>query len=545
MGLRTFWAAAFGAMVLAACGGADPAVEPAGSRASADATSAALAAKSQWATLQVAPGTMDLRLTEGSTATASLSAIYLGTNRRAVHLSVEGLAPTFANAPVVTLLSRGRYSVQLATASGLAAGTHTGRLTLRLCTESPCVNVAPGATAQVAYTVVVAPRPWPEWGTFQGNAGHTGYVPVTLDPSKFNKAWEWRRPTTGVLGFINPVVSEGGKVFVTEDEYAATTTSLYALNEADGTLAWQRSFTLAMRPALNPPAAAAGIVYTATTGHGDTYLWAFRASDGQPVFQSPFATQWGHLFAPTVAGGRVFTNGGYYGGGVYGFDAAAGTAQWSQFAGDDDMSTPALDGERAYFYSGTGLEVYSAASGQRLASIADPYAPGQGYSHHGAPMLGSPDHVISFSGGAFSGRASSSVEQFGSRPLVNFSVAGAAARWRTAAAYLTQPATARGVIYAGRNAPKSFDAIDEATGQVLWSWAGPATDAEFHRNVVVTDNLVFVSTERAVYAIDLATRAPVWSHPVPGMLAISAQGMLYIVEGAREGTGRLVAIRLK
>jgi hypothetical protein len=29
------------------------------------------------------------------------------------------------------------------------------------------------------------------------------------------------------------------------------------------------------------------------------------------------------------------------------------------------------------------------------------------------------------------------------------------------------------------------------------------------------------------------------------MLAISAQGMLYIVEGAREGTGRLIAIRLK
>lgn len=544
MKLSAFRVACAAAVLLAACGGADPQGQTATSETSADGSSSALASKPR-VTLLVAPSTIGLSLTEGTTAEASLTVTYTGTNRRAVHLSVDAGAPAFAPAPVVTPMGRGRYGVRLATAPGLAAGAHTGNVTLRLCTESPCVNVASGALASVGYSVVVTPRPWPEWGTFQGNAAHTGYVPVTLDPAKFAKVWEWRRPTTGVLGFINPVVSEAGKVFVTEDEYSATTTSLYALNEADGTLAWQRSFTLAMRPALNPPAVSAGIVYTATTGHGDTYLWAFRASDGQPVFQAPFATQWGHLFAPTVAAGRVFTNGGYYGGGVYAYDAGTGAAQWSQFAGDDDMSTPALDGERAYIYSGTGLEVYAAGSGQRLASILDPYSPGQGYSQHGAPMLGSPDHVITFSGGAFSGRASSSVEQFGSRPLVNFSVAAAAARWRTAAAYLTQPATAKGVVYAGRNAPQSFDAIDEATGQVLWSWAGPTTDNEFHRNVVVTDNLVFVSTERAVYAIDLVTRVPVWSHPVPGMLAISAQGMLYIVEGAREGTGRLVAIRLK
>jgi len=33
-------------------------------------------------------------------------------------------------------------------------------------------------------------------------------------------------------------------------------------------------------------------------------------------------------------------------------------------------------------------------------------------------------------------------------------------------------------------------------------------------------------------------------HPVPGMLAISARKMLCIVEGAREPTGRLIAIKL-
>jgi len=101
------------------------------------------------------------------------------------------------------------------------------------------------------------------------------------------------------------------------------------------------------------------------------------------------------------------------------------------------------------------------------------------------------------------------------------------------------------VVYAGSNTPKSFDAIDEATGQVLWSWVPPVSDLRFHRNVVVTDNLVFVSTDRAVYALDLATRQPVWSYPTPGTMAISGGGTLYIVEGAQQPTGRLIAIALK
>jgi outer membrane protein assembly factor BamB len=63
--------------------------------------------------------------------------------------------------------------------------------------------------------------------------------------------------------------------------------------------------------------------------------------------------------------------------------------------------------------------------------------------------------------------------------------------------------------------------------------------------VVVTKNLAFVSTNRAVYAIDLATHQPVWSYPVAGMLAVSGNGMLYIVEGSRTTTGRLIAITLK
>jgi outer membrane protein assembly factor BamB len=527
---------AVAASVLSACGGGE--TSPVGDRAQP------LAAKPR-VLLNVTPAAIDLTLASGTQASAQLNADYSSRSSKPSYLSVAPLDATFAPNPVVTPLGNGRYTVVITTAPGLGVGERVGNIALRMCSDTPCVNVIAGTTVVVPYKVRiegVAPT-LPEWQTFQGNAGHTGYVPVTLDPARFTYAWEWRRSTTGVLGFINSVVTEGGRVFVTDDEYFGSVTSLYALNESNGALAWRQDFVNA--PALNPPAVAKGIVYAATTGHSDTFLWAFRASDGAPVFKSAFEGQWPHVLAPTVRDGRVFTNGGYYGGGVYAFDAASGVRQWAQFAGDDDMSTPAVDDAYAYHYSGTALEVRSAATGQSVATIVDPQVFDSGYSYHGAPVLGSADHIIAFSGGAFSGRASSSTEQYGSRPLVNFSLAGRSIRWRSGHTYLTQPAVANGVVYAGRNNPKSFDAIDERTGQLLWSWPGIDTDLEFHRNVLVTNNLVFVSTDKAVHAIDLATRQRVWSYPAPGMLALSGSGMLYIVEGAREPTGRLIAIRLK
>lgn len=498
-------------------------------------------------TMKVTPSSFALTVEQGAQQDVNLFIEDVAFRSRStpMYLGVAPVASVFSPDPLVTSLGNGRYSVLLRTAASVAAGDYYGEITLRLCTESPCIRAITGGTVTVPYTIRIqgAATNVPDWQTHQGSASHTGYVPLTLNPGRFAYAWEWRRSTTGVLGFINPVVTGDGRVFVTDDEYFGSPISLYALNEADGSLAWRQDFI--NYPALNPPAVSNGIVYAATTGHEDTFLWAFRASDGAPVFKSAFAGQWPHVLAPTVRDGRVFTNGGYGGGGVYGYDATSGASLWSRFSGDDDMSTPAVDGNNVYHYSGTSLEVYSAATGVPVASITDPQVSASGYSYHGAPMLGAPDHITTFSGGAFSGRASSSTEQYESRPLTSFSLVNQAMRWRSSNAYLTAPAVANGVVYAGRNNPKSLDALDEHTGRVLWSWPGSAADTEFHRNVVVTNNLVFVSTDRAVHAIDLGTHQSVWSYPAPGLLALSASGTLYIVEGAREPTGRLIAIRLR
>ncbi|MGO1068925.1 outer membrane protein assembly factor BamB family protein [Lysobacter sp. CA199] len=498
--------------------------------------------------LFVEPGSFSLTSEQGEQVDKSLKASYLG---RGGFIFAEPDNATFVAHPSITWLGRTGYRIDLRTSPGLAAGTYSGFIDVRVCRESPCVNIIPGAQALVAYEVIVKSdgSEWVntgEWRTFQRNAAHDGYIPVKLKPERFAYKWEWKR-TTGTSAdrnFINSVATEDGQVFVSED--ISATPWLYALNEADGSERWKQQFSLEKRPALNPPATAGGKVFLTTTGSTSTYLWGFKATDGAPLMQSAFSVQWDNQLAPTVHKDLVYINGGYYGGTVLAYDINDGILKWSQNSGgDDDMATPAVDDNNVYHYDGIGLKVYNAATGANVANINDPYTPEQGYSYHSSPMLGSADNVIAFSGGSFSGLGASSAEQYGSRPLVNYSVTGYNTRWRSAKKYLTQPATAGGVIYAGSNNPKSFDAIDEATGQVLWSWVPGPEDIEFHRNVVVTKNLAFVSTNRAVYAIDLATHQPVWSYPAPGMLAVSGNGMLYIVEGARTTTGRLIAITLK
>lgn len=429
------------------------------------------------------------------------------------------------------------------TSAALAAGTHTGTLELRACPDAQCSSVFAGSTISLPYTLNVAAVA--DWETHQRDAAHRGFVPITLKPASFALAWKWNRPpSTEPIGGINAVATSGQKVYVTTDVYFGEA-SLYALNEASGSEAWKRSF--GVMPALAPPAVSNGRVYAATSGHEDSFLWTYDAIKGDYISKGAFSGQWPHLMAPTPSGSQVFIGAGYYGGETYAFSTRTNTLDWTHSSGGTwDMFTPAVDDTTVYHYNGVGLYAIDRATGTTTFSITDPFGKDSGYSYHGSPILGNRKNVLAFAGGAFSGRASSNVEQYEQRVISSFNLERKTHEWASGDAYLTAPAVANGVIYAGRNSPMSLDAIDEATGKVLWSWVpSGAADTSFHRNIVVTNNLLFASTDRAVYAIDLATRKPVWSYPQAGMLAISANRTLYIATGATSSDGGLIAIKLK
>ena len=58
--------------------------------------------------------------------------------------------------------------------------------------------------------------------------------------------------------------------------------------------------------------------------------------------------------------------------------------------------------------------------------------------------------------------------------------------------------------------------------------AEAAGDIAFISEVLLTKNLVFVSTNLATYAVALSTHMPVWSVPLVGKLSLSKSGVLYI-----------------
>lgn len=484
-------------------------------RQAAPSRTATLAASiaSPEVTLTLATSPVSTQIHQGDTFGVTMAGTWSNTGSSAVYLQASDSAGTFI-APAPALAPKlSSYKLALSLPKSTPAGDYTGTFTVRACADSLCTQVHAGTTHSIGYAVTVTPVG--EWETLQRNARHDGYVPVQIDPARYRVAWTFTRPTEGPL---SGVVTQGDKIYFTEP---GNSPSLRALRASDGVQQWRRVFTGAyFNPvAVNPPSVSDGVVYVTTTGHSDTWLYALRASDGVQAYQSAFSTQWARILNPTVHNGKVYVNAGYYGGVVYAFDVAGGAASWNASAGTYGMNTPAVDDAFVYAYNGGTLSVLDATNGSLSSSIG-PNPGGIQTDYHGTPMLGSADHVLTYSGTSYLPGAN--------RQLLDFSVAEGAVRWMSLALYTGEPAVAKGVVYATSNETHSFDAIDEATGRVLWSWKPVESNAQFIGNVVVTDDVAFVSTTTKVYAISLRHQRPVWSAPTPGTMSLGANRMLFV-----------------
>lgn len=242
--------------------------------------------------------------------------------------------------------------------------------------------------------------------------------------------------------------------------------------------------------------------------------------------------------------GSVYTNGGSYGG-MLSFRVADGTLNW--FNGSllqFDQWTPAVDATHAYAFIGGRFFALDRVSGATIYSIVDANWSFGGYQQMSTPILAGAGTVIGINSRPLSGPV---------RPvhLINFDTVNRSIRWSLAGTFVSEPAVAKGVIYVANGT--QLEARSQADGSLLWSWtpnernAEPFGNGSQPSNVIVTDNLLFVSTVSSTYAIDLARRNVVWSFPRGGQLALSRSGILYIaprvgVPGVEPGT--LTAINL-
>lgn len=356
-----------------------------------------------------------------------------------------------------------------------------------------------------------------EWTTYQGNARHSGYVPITMDAGVFRELWV-ATPAPNVP--LNPVTAGDGYVFATTNAYFGTQ-KLFTLDVRNGTVVWSHDF--GPIHGVHPPAYSSGTIYLTTSGHEDSYLYAFDATNGTPRFRSAYGNQWSRYYAPVVIGNGVYMAGGYYDG-MYRF-GTDGTQSWSFSTNQYEQWSPAVDNGVVYAYTGSytpKVDAVDATTGVPLYSIPDTAFSWSGWSMNLAPVLGGMNDLLATNGGR----------------LISFDLQARSIKWQQKSAYSGSVAVANGQLYVLNNSSQ-IEVRRESDGSSVGLWIPPIGSAR--GPVIVTKNLLFVSTATATYAVDIATLKQVWSYPAGGTLALSSQGVLFIAQD----TGSLVAIGVK
>lgn len=337
------------------------------------------------------------------------------------------------------------------------------------------------------------------WGNAQGGPDHTGYTPWDLDESNFAVRWNKVFPDVPQL---HGAAAGDGKVFVSSDSYYGNQ-RVYGLASDSGELLWEKAYDDIS--SLNAPAYGDGKVYFQTGGHGDSFVRGVNAVTGELAFATAYSNQWSRYLAPTLFDGQLYMAGGYYGG-MYSHNAETGDQNWFTNTAQYDGFTPAVDERYVYAFI-TDFAAYDRLTGELAYRIDFPNFNWRGYDVGVATVHTGLGNAVAIQSGT----------------LVVFDLEQRSILWERSGSYTGQPSSHLGQIFAIESG--ILKVIDESTGSVLWNYEAsePLTS-----NIVVTRTHVFVGGSSTTFAIDLESRASVWSHAEPGELSLSDEGVLYI-----------------
>lgn len=473
----------------------------------------------------------DVTVAEGATATFGFTASYTGTSTQPViaDVVVGGKRYALAEAPTG---AGSQFSVNLKTADFAPGGKTTSQVTFRLCTSSDCATVYPGSTKAFTVNLDVQLK---DWATFQRDNAHNAYVAAVYNPADFQRVWDWQGP---VNGRIRPPAATADRVLITVgrdggrpfDQSART----IAFDAATGQIAW--SYDMGSQFHMSGPTVSDGLVHVSSmvSSSDRNPQWVFDLATGAFRNQMVFASQWADFGQPTTIGTNVYVAAGMFGSVIYGYEGTAGTKLWETVRTGGAIwggQSMAADDRYLYYYSGAALDQIDSRNGAIVKSILNPADRNLSTSYESGPVLGQNGQVYLFdSHGRFDIPS----------VILGMSLTTSSILWTTPAEYTTAFAYRKGVIYAARQDARVLSAIDASTGVVLWSAPLPGNEV-ITGNVVVTENLAFVSSEATTWAIDLrdSTHPVVWTAPSGGRLAITPGNLLLTT-----GNNRLTVYRL-
>ena len=488
-------------------------------------------------TISLSPARIDARPYQGDFAQFHVVGSLAGNIPSSGYVGVSDGAQVFDTPITIVQEAFDRYSATL-TVNNAAPGTYRSTLSIMVCSDPNCANVLASSSLPYDITILSNTNLTPlsalpgatDWTTAGGNAAHTGYVPVTLDPARFTSRWRQQIDYAADDPVLPEVVTVGGNAYSPIPTDISGTFRFAEFTDADGTLRTgdmasgrYSSFTID------------GDRLLAITHNSGGKLLAWNRSTGHVTLANPYpaATQsYFEPMPPTVLGGSIFAASSSAGWGTSAF-ASDGTAAWEATQGGEQGTTPATDGTGLYV-AGPKAEDFknffysvNPATGATLWEVDLSDTTNFGYTPVAVP--GTSQVLV----GADSG-------------LIAIDTSTHAIQWKYAGVFNQRPAVANGVAYATTLMPDDTIALEAhrlSDGALLWSWNGGARafnslGYDFKGGPLVTDNIVFFSCDTGVHALSLTTHQEVWSYPHAGRLSMSANGLLYVMrQSTARGTG--------
>ncbi len=344
------------------------------------------------------------------------------------------------------------------------------------------------------------------WPTLGGDRGHSGFNSLETGRPPLKKLWE----VTLSKSLLPPIVTDGVRVYASEDTSPFTTPSyLRALSPTDGHTLWSHDFGKVF--SVGQPTVDSGHVYVATCNNTPgTYMHSLDATTGTVKWDQSFIAQWDFYWAPLVVGGRVYAQGGQYGG-LVAFDQSSGTPIFADtMLEQDDRWSPMFLGNKVYTFVAGNLRAHDPLTGSHLSTYSvDWYW--TGWSMQTAPVSDGTKIYVIAPPNLYAFLPSQSTPVWTAKGGIFTNFAG-------------MPAVANGVVYSISNG--HLRATDATSGIDEWTFAG---DNALSYPPVIAGQWVYVASAVNVYAVDVSTHLSVWNAPAGGWLAV-AGGNLYVAQ---------------
>jgi hypothetical protein len=436
-----------------------------------------------------------------------------------------------------------------------AAGGYSGSFTTTVCRDAACsmpllnssstfnyqLYVAAALTdsslnATPTLTTLAALPGAGDWSTQGGGAARAAYVPGTFDSSRFTLRWKWPLPSGKQYKLTQPTAAAGRVAISAQGTGGSADTSLFVLDEATGALRWKVDGAFSSQLYFSPPALTSSTLYTVTNGTYAATLRAYDAVTGSPQFATPVNSNFLNDLQPLLSGNSVVMAAGANSG--VASLSLAGQQQWLTYLPGSAYWLPSSQGNTVFQYSNGLLALLNATTGATTSTITDA---GWNSAYDSGPV--SRVTTVGDAGMVF----------VVDRGLAAFNTASGSVGWsdHTTTIQAVQTVAAQGgTLIVLRQGPLRVEARRQSDGAVLWSYkpifgsfpgSAGSGNSQFLSDPVLTDNLVFVSTDLGVYAIDRQSGTARWFFGIPGSLAITPNGTLLISNPAAGGFGGGVA----